>query len=224
MMFFGALFAFIFVIGLTVAFGSSDPATFGHTAGEMQVSIRGALMTLQNAIDGGNLNDNHTAEEIEVNISGVPMTLQNAIDGGNLGGGAFGAVVLFDNNSDIETEYTSGFGPVNGLDNLTVTPPDSGYVITVIAQVGFESFTFAEVCNTRIIENGVTVATGIYAGGDNDPRTMGSTIPMLFVNTNPTPNVTLTYAVQVDEAFNGPCKTPLTDPDTSLMVRMKLLI
>ena len=227
MILFGVLFAFIFVVGLTVAFGENDPVTLGNTAGEMEVSIVGIPMTLQQAIDGGNLNDNHTAEEIEVNISGTPMTLQNAIDGGNLGGGGSGVVVLFDDNGDNETSYTFGFGPdfgpVNGLNDLTVTPSDSGYVITVIAQVGFESVTAGTFCDTRIIENGVTVATGYFGANPMDPRHMGSTIIMLFVNTNPDPGVSLTYAVQVDEN-GGDCKTPIADPDTSLMVRMEPLI
>ena len=223
MILFGVLFAFIFVVGLTVAFGENDPVTLGNTAGEMEVSIVGIPMTLQQAIDGGNLNDNHTADEVEVSISGAPMTLQQAIDGGNLGGGSGGAVVRFDDNGDNETLYTLGFGSVNGLNDLTVTPPSSGYVITVMAQVGFSSFTAGTVCNTRITENDVTVTTGFYGQGAKDPRQMGITIIMQFVNTTPVAGVPLTYAVQVDED-NGKCETPPTDPDTSLMVLMEPIL
>ena len=211
-----------FVVGLTIAFNTNDPTTFGHTSGEMEVSISGSPRTLQNAIDGGSL---VTAEQMNVSVSGVTMTLQQAIDGGNLGGGASGAVVLFDDNGDNETVYTLGFGSVNGLDNLTVTPLDSEQVITVIAQVGFHDPSTADFklhCNTIITENGISVATGVYEWSSDGRRPAGNEITMLFVNTNPVADVPLTYAVQVEGIRS--CFTPIADPDTSLMVRMERLI
>jgi len=206
-------------VGVWAYNSGSSPNVMGHSGEELEVIISGAPMTLQQAIDGGNLDDNHTADEIEVTVGGIPMT-------GNLGGGDSGAVVRFDDNGDIETIYvgSAGFEYVNGLDNLTVTPPGQGYVITVIAQVGFQNTgTSGTGCNTRITENGVSVATGIYAFGSDGVKSIGNEITMVFVNTNPGSSVPLTYAVQVDEGW-GNCITPLSDPDTSLMVRMEPLI
>jgi len=216
-------------IGVWAYNSGATPNVMGHSGEELEVIISGAPMTLQQAIDGGNLDDNHTADEIEVTVGGIPMTmtLQQAIDGGNLGGGS-GAVVLFDDNGDNETSYTAGFGPVNGLDNLTVTPPGSGYVITVIAQVGFQDTSAVWLnCNTRLLENGNTVATGVYAWGSDGWKSVGNEITMVFANTNPALDVPLTYAVQVDEVSvfaSAGCRTAIADPDTSLMVRMERLI
>jgi hypothetical protein len=55
----------LILIGGVYAFGTSNPSTFGHSAGEVQISINGEAKTLQTAIDNGDFKKKISALDCE---------------------------------------------------------------------------------------------------------------------------------------------------------------
>lgn len=127
-------------------------------------------------------------------------------------------LVLYDTSTTAQS-FSGTMAARTDLDNIAVTPPGPGYIITVTLDANFELNATPSACEADITENGsavrTTSGTGISSGDAHN-----ITLNLHYVNTSPTPGTTYTY-VGRGRQLQGACAADGGDEEWALTVRME---